>query len=95
MTWKHTFISTPSHGYLMVSEKDYNASGYKASKYSYYGNGFIYLEEDCDAPAFLRERGETFDNASTVHREADIICKLRPMSGKGYISPFDNTTPLG
>ena len=92
MAWNHTFISTPSHGYLMVSELDYNYSGYKASSCSYYGGGFIFLEEDCDAPAFLRASGETFDDASTVYHDTDFTLKLRPMSGAGYISPFDKPT---
>lgn len=55
----YTFINTPSHGYLVLGSDD---NGYsdglaiaRTSNYSYIlDGGLVYLEEDCDAPQFLK-----------------------------------------
>lgn len=55
----YTFISTPGHGYLAVGSED---NGYsdalaiaRGSNYSFIlDGGLVFLEEDCDAPAFLK-----------------------------------------
>lgn len=51
------FITTPSHGYLVLGSDD---NGYsdaldicRKSNYSYLLNTLVFLEEDCDATAFL------------------------------------------
>jgi hypothetical protein len=54
-----TFISTTSHGYLKVDKqtfKQLNFNGSEFSEYSYYqpNNNCFYLEEDCDAPEFVK-----------------------------------------
>lgn len=49
----YTFIEDPGHGWLEVPLKDIQGTGLTFSKYSPRRNGFIYLEEDCDAPRFL------------------------------------------
>jgi hypothetical protein len=54
-----TFIDTASHGYLCLGSDD---NGYsdaiemaRLSNYSYIlDGGLVYLEEDCDAPKFLK-----------------------------------------
>jgi hypothetical protein len=53
------FISTASHGYLKVDKqtfKDLNFNGSEFSQCSYYQprNNCFYLEEDCDAPKFIK-----------------------------------------
>jgi len=82
------FISTPSHGYLMIPEVSYRASGYKASRFSYRANGYVYLEEDCDATGFMKAAGVTSDHFADIHVDYDIAETLTPMSGAGFISPF-------
>lgn len=58
-----TFISTPGHGYLSISKKDFLAIGADPEKISQYsGHTFtrLYLEEDCDASYLVgltREKG--------------------------------------
>ena len=51
----YSFISDPSHAWLRVSLTDLEYSGVKwqISRYSYKSASHVYLEEDCDAPAFL------------------------------------------
>lgn len=54
---KLTFIITPGHGYLKVSLSQFRKSGMDAnliSGYSGMTNTNLFLEEDCDAPLFLR-----------------------------------------
>jgi len=56
----YTFINTPSHGYLCIGSDE---NGYsdaiaiaRLSNYSYIlDGGLVYLEEDCDAPKFLKK----------------------------------------
>ena len=45
---------TPSHGYLKVLISGVMCSGFKPSKYSYKVLDYVYLEEDCDAPDYLK-----------------------------------------
>tara|TARA_R110000787_G_scaffold66678_1_gene149579 strand:- start:1252 stop:1545 length:294 start_codon:yes stop_codon:yes gene_type:complete len=83
------FISTPSHGYLMVSENDYRISGYKASRFSYHHEAHVYLEEDCDAGGFMEAVGLpiTHENTKYTSVDYDITENLTPISGTGFISP--------
>ena len=55
-----TFISTPSHGYLVVHRNLVHGTGVKVSEYSYYNPNtqLYFLEEDCDAPSVLQELKE-------------------------------------
>ena len=46
-------ISDGGHGWLRVDRATYDRSGVQASTYSYQDDDYVYLEEDCDAPAFL------------------------------------------
>ena len=66
-----TFINTPSHGFLQVSKYDVIGNGFKPSSFSFYepGTGRMYLEEDCDAPAFLRLAG--IDNSQIKEINVD------------------------
>ena len=55
----YTFVDTCGHGYLCLSSED---NGYsdalqiaRKSNYSFVlDGGLVFLEEDCDAPAFLK-----------------------------------------
>lgn len=69
------FIDTPGHGYLAV---DMNAlwplrldHGWEPSEFSLVDGCTVYLEEDCDAPAFAELTGLDWNAVPTVHR-ADV-----------------------
>lgn len=49
----YRFISTPGHGFLVVPLTDIRDEGFDSTQYSYLNDVEAYLEEDCDAPAFL------------------------------------------
>ena len=53
-----TWMIDPGHGWLQVERGLYDKvckrTGWNASSYSYEEPGFVYLEEDCDGPYFLR-----------------------------------------
>jgi hypothetical protein len=52
----YTFISDPGHGWLkvpLIHLKHLNLLD-KITPYSYYWQGNVYLEEDCDATTFLK-----------------------------------------
>jgi putative N-acetylmannosamine-6-phosphate epimerase len=54
----YDFIGTASHGYLVVPKNDPNFNiAKKICSYSYKGKLAIYLEEDCEAPEFLKKIG--------------------------------------
>lgn len=48
--------SDPSHGWLAVPVRVWQLSGAKISEYSYWSDRsqMVYLEEDADAPAFIK-----------------------------------------
>lgn len=47
------FFSDQSHGWLRVPQPVVDAMGLRPSRFSYHHLGWAYLEEDCDASAFL------------------------------------------
>lgn len=54
----YTFVDTAGHGYLVLGSDD---NGYslsldiaRKSNFSYILDTLVYLEEDCDAPEFLK-----------------------------------------
>lgn len=52
-----TFHTDPGHAWLEVSVAELTRVGLAPSDFSAYsfeGNGNVYLEEDCDAPVFIR-----------------------------------------
>jgi hypothetical protein len=50
---KYEFIFTAGHGYLVVPKADnYYAQALGLVGYGFKGNLAVYLEEDCEAPAF-------------------------------------------
>lgn len=56
MNVTYDFISDPGHGWLKVPMMDLLVSGIlnKITCFSYYTKDFAYLEEDCDAPTFIK-----------------------------------------
>lgn len=70
--YPYRFISDPGHGWLEVPLTEIRALGiaHLISGYSYVHGDFAYLEEDCDAPRFLRARfGEGKTPPASYFRE--------------------------
>jgi hypothetical protein len=77
---KYDFISDPGHGWLKVERAELIALGiiYKISNCSYQDRSYVYLEEDCDAPIFIKakeEKGELLD-FNEIHQENTPIRNL-------------------
>lgn len=53
------FIITAGHGYLVVphDNEEYSKLAMAINSYGFVGNSAVYLEEDCEAPAFLKRIG--------------------------------------
>jgi hypothetical protein len=49
------WIVDPGHGWLRVPREQVEACGVEVSSYSFIDHAFYYLEEDCDALAFLQK----------------------------------------
>lgn len=49
----YEFIVDPGHGWLKVPLADL-PEGFEPTEYSFRDGDFAYLEEDCDAPSFVR-----------------------------------------
>jgi hypothetical protein len=67
-------IHDPSHGWLVVPIADVEASGIKVSEFSYKDSsetGNYYLEEDCDATAYLTACGYQFGPEHSDHIDID------------------------
>jgi hypothetical protein len=78
------FFSDPAHGWLEVPlnlVKELNL-GQKITKYSYVKGDFAYLEEDQDAPAFMREANQKgiFFTLSDIFHENSPIRNFRSFS---------------
>ena len=57
---KYTFITDPGHGWLRVPLAEIR--GLAISSYSFRDANYAYLEEDQDAPTFMRAKGLTFND---------------------------------
>lgn len=71
----YLFHCDPGHGWMAVKVTELNKLGLidKISKYSYLKGKTAYLEEDCDAPLFLKakeEAGEKIESSEirTIHK---------------------------
>ena len=81
---KYNFYSDPGHAWLEVplTEICHLNLADKISSHSYINRGFAYLEEDCDAPIFIKAAGLTQENFEEIYQEnTPIRC----------YSPFDYT----
>src|SRR3990172_6097570 len=69
------FITTPSHGYLLVPEnimKKYPKIEKKISDFSWMTDGIWYLEEDADATLFMESTGYINESIEEISSEDDI-----------------------
>lgn len=68
------FYDNKRHGYLRVSEYDLQGWGIlptEFSEYSYYDSfhAYLYLEEDCDAPKFIKILKDKFGIDVKINKE--------------------------
>ena len=75
-----TFHTDPGHGWLEVTVADIADLGLTRkdfSSYSYTMRGILYLEEDCDAPVFIKafkaKHGEDAFRTVEEHKEVTPI----------------------
>ena len=72
------FHSDGGHGWLAVKKTEIQMLGIadKISEYSYQRGGTVYLEEDCDAPRFIKAaeaRGITVEFSMSPQRDRSPI----------------------
>jgi|JYMV01.1.fsa_nt_gi hypothetical protein len=48
------WLSTPSHAYLKVKREEVHKTLFRPSSYSFENTAFYFLEEDVDAPEYLK-----------------------------------------
>ena len=68
-----TFISDPGHGWLAVPLDEYPDALDYGTGYGYWdrSRAVAYLEEDCEAGAFMRAHGLTRDDVAVTHLDRD------------------------
>lgn len=79
---RYRFFVDPGHAWLEVSRAEVVASGAEISRCSYYdpATDMAYLEEDCDAPAFLTAAG-LHERSISVERVDSSMPRRLPAYG--------------
>ncbi len=74
------FVSDPGHGWLECPIESVVLSGVKISDYSYADRkiGLAYLEEDCDAPAYLKAIGRFGEKITEEASNQDSFVRSLP-----------------
>ena len=94
LTNKLEWISDPGHAWLKVPKDAYAESQTHASACSYEHDGFVYLEEDCDAPRFLEAMNLSHWYIPTrrypEQRQNDDVHprQMAPLVDPEYVNPF-------
>ena len=93
MSYRFTFHSDPSHGWLEIHKECLQKAGVadKVSMYSYMDGDLAYLEEDCDAPLFLSVLDEHGLKYSFNEKPIDGDHWIRNLSAYKYVRPIDDT----
>ena len=75
----YTFFSDPGHAWLKVPRAEIHDLGIRStiSHYSYQKGAFVYLEEDCDAPKFIRAKEARGELVTFHERNANRSSKIR------------------
>ena len=68
------YIQDPGHGWIEVSKMLVDALGIsdKVSSYSYSKGELVYLEEDCDAPLFIRTFESKYPSTKITLKELHL-----------------------
>ena len=74
-----TFHADPAHGWLEVTRADLEALNIveKISRYSYQKANRVFLEEDCDAPHYLRAAAASGWNITTTEKHTNNYSFIR------------------
>lgn len=74
------YIQDPGHGWIAAPLEQINALGVTPTPYSYTDGPTVWLEEDCDAPAYLRAltRAGIPYNIREVHTRGDAWIRALP-----------------
>jgi len=76
---KYLFFSDPGHGWLKVPLRLLQTLGIagKVTRYSHQRRDYAYLEEDCDAPLFIRAMEQRGVKVEFTERIADRSSRIR------------------
>ena len=79
MSKEYVFYIDPGHAWLEVGMDEIKRLGIedRISRYSYVNGRFAYLEEDCDAPLFLRAMSDAGMHVECVERHTDCQSQIR------------------
>ena len=82
---RYHFFEDPGHGWLKVPLKELEELGIagRITRYSYRRGAYAYLEEDCDAPLFVKamdEHGQTVEHNTHISNEESRIRDYLPYS---------------
>lgn len=70
---KLNFIADAGHAWLAVPAELVQAYGLTPSSFSYYNEGYYYLEEDCDATRFINAVGKFVNNSEKAGKVDQYI----------------------
>ena len=76
----YKFIIDPAHGWLEVKESELLELGLKPSSFSYIDpvKRLVYLEEDMDAPAFIKAKQLNKDDIQEVNHNLECFVRELP-----------------
>jgi hypothetical protein len=84
---RYRFFTDPGHGWLEVSRREVVASGANISACSYYDpvTDMAYLEEDCDALAFLKASGRDWSSLPVLEVNSSMPRRLPAYDAADFI----------
>lgn len=84
---RYRFFTDPGHGWLEVPLAEVVASGATISLYSYYDplTDMAYLEEDCDAWAWLKATGRDWSSLPVMEVDSSMPRRLPAYGMEAYI----------
>jgi hypothetical protein len=84
---RYRFFTDSGHGWLEVSRREVVASGADISAYSYYDpvTDMAYLEEDCDALAFLKASGRDWSSLPVLEVNSFMPRRLSAYDAADFI----------
>lgn len=87
---RYRFFTDPGHGWLEVSRREVVASGAVISAYSYYDpvTDMAYLEEDCDALAFLKATGRDWSSLPVLEVNSSMPRRLSAYDAAAFIDTY-------
>jgi hypothetical protein len=78
MSNRYRLFVDPGHSWLEVPRREVVASGTEISGHSYHdpATDMAYLEEDCDAPAFLKSVGQSWQSLTVAEIDSSMPRRL-------------------